>query len=169
MARSLGNASEGTVSEAGVDVYTVISNSEAHTMPFEAKSLRVQLPCRSLTVIDGEAFDRERKARKTLRDIITPRLTSPTPCCARATGEEDCIRGSHDVDIANLTDHLCMGTDALETRFTVEASVLPALRVELERRLEEVRIAEDAVARHMNEGVGPSSSPSATAAKKSRK
>ena len=139
-------------------------------MPFDAKSLRVQLPCRSLTVIDGEEFDRERKARKALRDLVTPRLTSPTPCCARGTGEEDCVRGTHDLDIANLTDHLCMGTETIDTRVTIEASVLPALRVQLEKRLEEVKVAEEAVARHLNRGSEPTGqTPARRSARKSRK
>jgi hypothetical protein len=115
-------------------------------MAFEAKSLRVQLPCGSVTVIDGDRYEIERDARRYLRDVITRRLTSPSPCCARATGEEDCVRGSRDLDLAALTDRVCMGTDALDVRTVVHARVLPELRRQLEERLREIDEAQAAVA-----------------------
>ena len=122
-------------------------------MPFEARSLRVQLPCGSVTVIDGEKYEAKARARKSLRELVTRRLeTSPTPCCARATGDEDCFRGSQ--DLGALTDRLCMGTDDVTLRTVVHASALPELREQLEARLRDVRAAEEAVARAV-EGDAP--------------
>ncbi len=114
-------------------------------MPFEARQLRVQLPCGPVTVMEAERFDAESVARQLTGwgDIIGPRLSDPS--CGPGTS---C--GFHSG--FNLDDlaHLCQASEPLGVRVVVDAHVLPQLRAQLELRLKELDVAQAAVSSMMD-------------------
>lgn len=114
-------------------------------MPFEARALRVQLPCKSVTVIPADVHDAELKARLYWRDILTP-YAACTGCtdCSNVT---DMCKGRSEADVL-----FCAGTDPIEALTTIDALVLPVLRKQLEARLQEITAAEEAVAQATREG-----------------
>jgi hypothetical protein len=102
-------------------------------MAFEARSLRVQLPCGSVTVIDAERQFAENQARLYWRGMLTPAAVND-PSCGPGTS---C--GFHSgVD-------LCFGSDPVDVLTVVDATVLPVLRAQLESRLKEINAALEAV------------------------
>lgn len=113
-------------------------------MPFEARQLRVQLPCGPVTVLEADRHDAE---------IIARRLTGwgDVPPAAKSASDPSCGPGTSCGFHSgfNLDDlaHLCRGSDPLGARVVVEASVLPILRAQLEARLKEIDEAQQAVAR----------------------
>ena len=111
-------------------------------MPFEARQLRVQLPCGPVTVMEAERFDAESVARRLTGwgDIIGARPSDPS--CGPGTS---C--GFHSG--FNLDDlaHLCQGSEPLGVRVVVDAHVLPQLRAQLELRLKELDVAQAALSR----------------------
>lgn len=109
---------------------------------FEARSLRVQIPCGSVTVVEAERLEAEAQAHKYWLNIFTRRLTSPSPCCARGT--DDPCKISE--DLTAITERVCMGTNPLELRTVVDANALPILKEQLEARLSEINAAIEAVA-----------------------
>jgi len=114
-------------------------------MPFEARQLRVQLPCGPVTVIEAERHDAEVKARRFTGwgNLLIP------------PGDDDCSdcgSGSHCGPCSGETKgdrlaHLWHGSDPLDVRVVVDAHVLPILREQLEARLKELDAAQEAVAR----------------------
>ena len=113
-------------------------------MPFDAKSLMVQIPCGSLTVIERERLEAEQLAKQFWEHALAG--------CARDTGRVDCWRGSDRVDIERLTDNLCAGTEPLVVRTFVQVSALPTLREQLNARLKEIDAAQEAVDRKTSQG-----------------
>ena len=113
-------------------------------MPFEAKSLRVQLPCGPVTVIEAERHDAEVKARLATGwgNILTPVAEKDCAECATSTQ----LTGGAECALARLAD-LCHGTEPLDERVVVDVHVLPLLRKQLEARLKELDFAQEAVAR----------------------
>jgi hypothetical protein len=114
-------------------------------MPFEARALRVQLPCKSVTVIPAEVHDAELKARQYWRDILTPygQCTGCTDC----SNVTDLCKGRSEAGVL-----FCAGTDPIEVLATIDATVLPVLRKQLEARLQEITAAEEAVAEATRQG-----------------
>ncbi len=110
-------------------------------MPFEERPLRVQLPCKAVTVIAAEEHDLELKARQYWRDLVLTPFADCTGCtdCSSVT---DLCKGRSEAGAI-----LCAGTDPLEVLATIDIAVLPVLRKQLEARLQEIAAAEEAVAR----------------------
>ena len=101
-------------------------------MPFEARALRVQLPCGSRSAFEAEEYDAEIMARQYWKDVFAGGCT-PTDKCV----------GHSEVDV------LCAGTEPLAFTTVVDARVLPILRRQLEAKLQEIKAAQEAVAKKM--------------------
>ena len=110
-------------------------------MPFDARSLRVQLPCGPVTVIEAAAHDAELLAREYWRDRF--RLVADDACGNCSPVTDRCIGRSE----RGREAILCAGTEPLSILTTVDVSVLPVLRRQLEAQLKEIQIAEEAVAK----------------------
>jgi hypothetical protein len=111
-------------------------------MPFEARQLRVQLPCGPVTVMEAEASEAQMAARRVTGwgALLGARLSDPS--CGPGTS---C--GFHSgFDIGDL----CLGSDPIDVNVVVDAHVLPVLRAQLEARLKELGEAEKAVAQKLN-------------------
>ena len=111
-------------------------------MAFEARALRVQLPCGQITVVEAEKVNAELRARRVLRNMFSPVADDdcegpPTrePECPGKSDPTDCVGGRSGADIL---DHLCKGSDPLDFRVLVDASILPELRRQLEVKLKEI-------------------------------
>lgn len=105
-------------------------------MNFEARALRVQLPCKSVTVIDADEHDAQLQAHQYWRAIALEAQAKFIP------GElcEECS--------ANPSEPLCQNASEDYNIFAfIDARVLPILRKQLEARLQEIAKAEEAVAR----------------------
>ena len=114
-------------------------------MPFEARQLRVQLPCGPVTVMEAEASEAQMAARRLTGwgALLGGRLSDPS--CGPGTS---C--GFHSgFDIGDLA-HACFGSDPIDVRVVVDAHVLPILRAQLEARLKELGEVEKAVAVKLN-------------------
>jgi hypothetical protein len=111
-------------------------------MAFDARSLRVQLPCGTATVMEAERHDAEVKVRRATSwvNILIPSADKDCSECGSST--QLCGHGS-DKDLGLL----CHGTDPLDFRVVVDAHVLPVLREQLAARLKELDKAIEAVAR----------------------
>ena len=107
-------------------------------MKFEARSLRVQLPCKSITVIDADEHDAQLQAHQYWRAIA---LEAQAQLGAFERGRcEECS--------ANPSEPLCQNESQDNNFFAfIDARVLPILRKQLKARLQEIAQAEEAVAK----------------------
>lgn len=106
-------------------------------MKFEARSLRVQLPCKSVTVIDADEHDAQLQAHQYWRAIA---LEAQAKFGAVQRQCEECS--------GNPSEPLCQNASEDYNLFAfIDARVLPILRKQLEARLQEIAKAEEAVAR----------------------
>ena len=106
-------------------------------MKFEARSLRVQLPCKSVTVIDADEHDAQLQAHQYWRAIA---LDAQVKFGADQRRCEECS--------GNPSEPLCQNASEDYNFFAfIDARVLPILRKQLEARLQEIAKAEEAVAR----------------------
>jgi len=114
-------------------------------MAFEARSLRVQLPCGTVTVMEAERHDAEIRARRSTSwaNILFPRADDDCSDCGTGSFCGPCSGETKDDVLARI----CHGTDPLDVRIVVDAHVLPVLREQLEARLKELDVAQEAVAR----------------------
>jgi hypothetical protein len=115
-------------------------------MPFEARQLRVQLPCGSVTVMEADRHDAEIVAHRLTgwgdRVAAPAAQSGRDPSCGPGTS---C--GFHSgFNLGDLA-HLCQGSDPLGARVVVEVTVLPILKEQLEARLKEIDAAQQQVAR----------------------
>jgi hypothetical protein len=122
----------------------MFSSHKEMKMPFEAKQLRVQLPCGSVTVMESGRYDAEMAARRLSgwADIISGKLSDPSCGPGTSCGFHS---GFSTADVA----HLCHGSDPIDVKVVIDVAVLPALRLQLEARLKELDAAEKAVSRAM--------------------
>jgi hypothetical protein len=115
-------------------------------MEFEARPLRVQLPCKTITVIAAEeddAYDAQLQAHRYWQAIelatrVNLGLGDPGACeeCSGNPSEPLCNNASEDLNLfANI-----------------DARVLPILRKQLEARLREIAEVEQAVAQATGSG-----------------
>lgn len=112
-------------------------------MPFEARTLRVQLPCGLVTVIEAEAHDAEMLAREFWRNRYQVAVRD---ACGNCSGVTDrCIGRSE----RGLEDILCVDSQPLSILTTIDARVLPVLRRQMEAHLKEIQAAEEAVAQRI--------------------
>lgn len=109
-------------------------------MAFEARALRVQLPCKSITVIPAEQHDAQVEAHRYWR-IVAKELGG-------AGLGQQCEECS-----GNPSDPLCQNaSEELNLFAFIDIRVLPILRKQLEARLREVKVAEQAVAKATKRG-----------------
>ena len=105
-------------------------------MPFEARALRVQLPCKAVTIIQEEEDDGVQLEVHRYWDVMTVALggiefdAGRCEECSGNPSEPLCNNASEDMNILARLDH----------------RVLPILRRQLEARLREIEQAEEAVA-----------------------
>jgi hypothetical protein len=106
-------------------------------MEFEARPLRVQLPCKGVTVIDAEEYDVRVQAHRYWRLV------------AQELGGIDVAAGGKCEECSgNPSEPLCENaSEKLNLYAIIDHRVLPILRKQLEARLREIKEAEDAVAR----------------------
>lgn len=110
-------------------------------MSFEARTLRVQLPCGPVTLIEAAVHDAELLAREYWRDRYRLGAADAADNCTHVT--DRCTgRSEHGMEARR-----CNGTEPLSILTTVDVSVLPVLRRQLEAQLKEIQIAEEAVAK----------------------
>jgi hypothetical protein len=139
---------------------------------FEARNLRVQLPCGPVTIIDcGAGFTRICRWGTQITCLWgtychwgspchfgTP-CQFGTPCHFGTCGgcsvftPLHCQFGSPDPcgpgsPIQNITEQLCAGSEDLAVRITVAPEELGQLREALETQLKEISAAEEALKRH---------------------
>jgi hypothetical protein len=104
-------------------------------MAFEARPLRVQLPCKTITVIGAEEYDAQVQAHQYWRAIAVElgglRFRDPECDCSGNPSEPLCQNESQDLNLFAFIDQ----------------RVLPILRRQLEARLREIKVAEEAVAK----------------------
>jgi hypothetical protein len=106
-------------------------------MKFEARRLRVQLPCKSITVIDADEYDAQRQTLQYWRAVALKTQID------FGLGEGKCEECS-----GNPSEPLCTNASEDINLFAmIDARVLPILRKQLEERLEEISKAEEAVQR----------------------
>jgi hypothetical protein len=106
-------------------------------MKFEARALRVQLPCGAITVIGADEYDAQLQAHQYWRAIALDNQKKFPPGQGRC---EECS--------ANPSEPLCQNaSEELDPFAFIDARVLPILRKQLEARLEELAAAEEAVAK----------------------
>jgi hypothetical protein len=131
-------------------------------MSFEARNLRVQLPCGPVTIIDcGAAFTRICRQGTIITCLWgtcrwgTCGFVSPCGWCSywspyqcRFGSPDPCGFGS---PIEQITEHLCAGSEELGVRVTVSPEELGPLREALEAQLKEISAAEEAVKRQSEE------------------
>lgn len=103
-------------------------------MTFEARPLRVQLPCKAITVVAAEEYDAQVQAHRywwavALENQATLGLGNRCEGCSANPSEPLCNNASQKYDIM------------------IDARVLPILRKQLEARLQEISEVEQAVAR----------------------
>ena len=110
-------------------------------MSFEARTLRVQLPCGPVTVIEAAAHDAELLAREYWRDRYHLGAADACGNCSNIT--DRCVGRSE----RGMEAIRCNGTEPLSILTTVDVSVLPVLRRQLEAQLKEIQVAEEAVAK----------------------
>ena len=106
-------------------------------MAFEARTLRVQLPCKEITVIPAEQYDAQLQAHRYWRVIAKELggldLGGLGDRCEECSG--------------NPSEPLCQNaSEELDLFAFIDARVLPILRRQLEARLREIKKAEEAVA-----------------------
>lgn len=105
-------------------------------MAFEARSLRVQLPCKSTTVIAADEYEAQADVHRYWRAIARG-------LGGMQIGDLKCEECS-----ANPSEPLCENASEQLNLFAfIDERVLPILRKQLEARLREVRQAEEAVAK----------------------
>ena len=106
-------------------------------MAFEARSLRVQLPCKTITVMDADEYDAQRQAHQYWRVIaagIQTGFNLDKDRCEECSG--------------NPSEPLCQNaSEELNLFAMIDMRVLPILRRQLEARLREIAEAEEAVAK----------------------
>ena len=104
-------------------------------MPFETRALRVQLPCKAVTVMGAEEHDAQVQAHRYWRVIAKELgglgLGDKCEECSGNPSEPLCQNASEDLNLFAFID----------------MRVLPILRRQLEARLREIGEAEEAVAR----------------------
>ena len=106
-------------------------------MAFEARPLRVQLPCKDITVIPAEQYDAQVQAHRYWR-VIAKELGG-----GFGLGEGHCEECS-----GNPSEPLCQNaSEELNLFAFIDMRVLPILRKQLEARLREIQKAEEAVAK----------------------
>ncbi|TKB89334.1 MAG: hypothetical protein E8D40_17515 [Nitrospira sp.] len=105
-------------------------------MPFEARALRVQLPCGQVTVIEAAAHDAEVLAREYLRERFADAngCGNCSPVTDRCTGRSE-----------RIEDIMCANTEPLDFRKVVDVRILPILRKQLEEQLAVIAVAQAAV------------------------
>jgi len=118
-------------------------------MPFESKSLRVQLPCKGITLIRDEEDPEVRwQVHKYWRDVVlTPIGADNCGSCTACTGCTDCSSVTDRCIGRSEAGELCNNTDPLDVLIRVDARILPVLRKQLEARLQEIIEAEQVVAK----------------------
>ena len=105
-------------------------------MEFEARPMRVQLPCKSVTIIDAEDDGVQLQVHR-YWDVMTMALGKGLDL-----GDAMCDDCS-----ANPSEPLCNnGSEELNIFAELDYRVLPILRLQLEARLREIKQAEDAIA-----------------------
>lgn len=111
-------------------------------MAFEARALRVQLPCKAISVIPAEQHDAQVEAHKYWR-IVAKELGG-----AGFGDRNQCEECS-----GNPSEPLCKNaSEELDLFAFIDIRVLPILRKQLEARLREVKVAEQAVAKAQKKG-----------------
>jgi hypothetical protein len=106
-------------------------------MAFEARPLRVQLPCKTITVIDAEEHDAQLQAHQYWRAITFAHQNQ------FGFGEGKCEECS-----GNPSEPTCENaSENLNIFAVIDRRVLPILRKQLEARLREITQAEEAVAK----------------------
>lgn len=106
-------------------------------MKFEARALRVQLPCKTITVMEADEYDAQQQAHQYWRLIAAGIGTGLN------LGRDRCEECS-----GNPSEPLCENASEEVNLFAmIDARVLPVLRRQLEARLREITEAEDAVAK----------------------
>jgi hypothetical protein len=104
-------------------------------MKFEARALKVQLPCKAITVIDADEYDARLQAHKYWQVVAWEngaRFRLPDRC-------EECS--------ANPSEPLCQNTSEDIGLPSFDPRVLPILRRQLEARLADLAKVEAAVAK----------------------
>ena len=110
-------------------------------MEFEARPLRVQLPCKAITVIDADDHDAQVQAHRYWRAI------------AIGMGGFDTTEGRCEECSANPSEPLCENTsEELDLFAILDIRVLPLLRRQLEARLREIDEAEAAIKQRGGQG-----------------
>lgn len=108
-------------------------------MAFEARPLRVQLPCNERSVIPAEDYDAQVQAHRYWRAL------------AKELGGIDLGNRCEECS-GNPSEPLCKNaSEELDPFAFVDARVLPILRRQLEARLREIENAEQAVAKATGE------------------
>lgn len=109
-------------------------------MDFKVRPLRVQIPCKSITVIDPEEHDAQLQAHRYWR--------------ALATGHTGIEKGGWCEECsANPSEPLCKNeSQELDISVIIDVTVLPILRKQFEARLREITEAEEAAAKAMGGG-----------------
>lgn len=106
-------------------------------MAFEARPLRVQLPCKDITVIPAEEYEAQLEAHRYWR-LIAGGMQG-----GFGFGEGRCEECS-----GNPSEPLCENaSEKLNLYAFIDMRVLPILRRQLEARLREVAEAEEAIAK----------------------
>lgn len=104
-------------------------------MKFEARSLRVQLPCKSITVIDADEHDAQLQAHQYWRAIALEAQAKFRPI------QEKCEECS-----GNPSEPLCQNASEDYNLFAfVDARVLPILRKQLENRFRPSRTSKNRI------------------------
>ncbi|MDI1461266.1 hypothetical protein QEZ54_09830 [Catellatospora sp. KI3] len=110
-------------------------------MEFEARALRVQLPCQSVTVFDADGEDARLDVHRYWQAVA-----------AGLVGGVD-LGGMCDDCSANPSEPLCTNaSEDMDPFAFIDYRVLPVLRRQLEARLNEIAQAEQAVARAVGNG-----------------
>lgn len=105
-------------------------------MSFDVRPLRVQLPCKDITVIEADEYDAQMQAHRYWRAITV------------AHGGFDLGAGHCEECSGNPSEPLCNNaSEELNLFEFIDIRVLPIVRKQLEARLREVEQAEEAVAR----------------------
>jgi hypothetical protein len=106
-------------------------------MSFEARSLRVQLPCKAITVVAAEDYDAQVQAHRYWWAIA---LENRAKLGLLGRNCEECS--------GNPSEPLCdNASEDFNIWAVIDARVLPVLRQQLEARLQQIKEVEETIGR----------------------